>query len=706
MKSEFKINEWLIIPNELAITSQQGLKITIQPKFMDVLCYLAEQFPRVIPRDELIEKVWLGNDLVGEKALTNAIWQLRKSLHTENDDSEVIETIRKVGYRLVIEPKLLAKPIPVNKLTSADSHLGSDNRTIFAKLKQSYIAPMTLILLLIVFWSFWHEDSNHSTQLIEQITKEPGSELFPAPSPNGRYIVYKWSDFNNVSNLYMKDRQQPELAPKQLTFDQAKQGLSVWSNDGQYIYFSRKDRAKNICDVVRLHVQSNQEKIITECPIVGGYYYIDISSDDKTLAFHGLVAPAKVSGIYLLDLTDESAKPQRLGCELDCGYKDRDFAFSPNGKHIAISRRIDRSNENIFLYDLINHSEKQLTFNEEDIVGLTWHPNGESLVYAAQRADIRNGFILDLETAEVKNISVEGFSYPEFSKNSAELFYQHRDEQYLISSISTQTEIASSPFPLIQSKYSHIYPSYSKATNKIVFVSNESGFYELWLSDPLGQNRTQLTFLKGSARYPSWSNDGTRVAFNSPNNDGVGDSIVILDVSSKKLSKISTPFTYHGRPTWSNNDNDIVTSVLNQGKQNLYSFSTTTSDYTQLTVEGGYFGLITDDNNLIYTKAEKGLWIKELAPNSKSKALIEGGVFSTLYGWTKTKTGIYFLKPAKQHLILNYFETSSAAITPILRIPKTSFSDLDTMSYIENKELLLFTQTYATQADIKKITLK
>ena len=76
----FTIGNCQIIPIEYAIKFDEHEKQSLQPKFIEVLCYLAEHYPRVIPREELIENVWAGNIYVGEKALTNAIWHLRQNL--------------------------------------------------------------------------------------------------------------------------------------------------------------------------------------------------------------------------------------------------------------------------------------------------------------------------------------------------------------------------------------------------------------------------------------------------------------------------------------------------------------------------------------------------------------------------------------------------------------------------------------------------
>jgi len=63
---------------------------------------LVESPDNMVSRKELIDVVWEGNFLVGNKGLTQAIWQLRKILET-GVNGKTIETLPKKGYRLLLK---------------------------------------------------------------------------------------------------------------------------------------------------------------------------------------------------------------------------------------------------------------------------------------------------------------------------------------------------------------------------------------------------------------------------------------------------------------------------------------------------------------------------------------------------------------------------------------------------------------------------
>ncbi|MEW6992159.1 winged helix-turn-helix domain-containing protein [Colwelliaceae bacterium 6441] len=700
----FKIGTCEVIPIEYAIKFDHQPKQSIQPKFIEVLCYLATHFPRVIPRDELIDNVWGGNSYVGEKALTNAIWHLRQNLKGANNDSETIETIRKVGYRLLVEPQYI-------KQAQKTAVIIEDNNATKVVNNLPRIATYTIISLL-VLWQVIQlvaPPKAFKQSVITQITKYPGSELFPSPSPDGRQIVFKWHNNQANSNLYIKDRNNPQLPSKQLTYGDAYAGHSVWSHDGQYLYFSRNDRKNNLCQVIQLKVLTHQEKPIVDCPTTGGYYYLDISPDDKTLAFHGYHEPADDSGIYFIDLTNNTSQAIRFSCSNNCDYKERDFAFSPDGKHIAVTRRINRFNENIFLVDLSTRKAVQLTTGEEDIVGLTWHSSGKKLVYGAQRADIRHGYVIDIDSKSITNLQLEGFSYPVFAKNTNELFYQQRNEKYYLASLPLDNDVASSPFPLIESEFNHHYAHYSQQSDKIAYISNESGFYELWISDPQGINRQQVTFLKHSIRYPRWSHSGDKIAFLAPVDSDKADKIYIYDINSNNLSIVPSQHQTHNRPTWSWDDSAIISAVYESEYVDLHHIDIKTGESQRISFDGSRYGLMTSPTTLLYTGEKKGLWQKEFSLNSKNVdeqpiLKISGDLFKTTYSWEHTETGIYYRQDFTKFHQLSFYNFAQQQLFPLVRLPTGTFGNNTSLSVISKMNVLLFTRAHSPQADIKMIS--
>ena len=735
----FKISRYQVTPSEFSIQINDGDKKSLQPKFIEVLVYLAKNHGRVVPRDELIDHIWGQDSFVGEKSLTNAIWHLRKTLTSVEgeEEEEVIKTIRKAGYQLiptpqwqtsttnkVAPPELLESSInysvdssveksvdnsvyqeqsTINKQQSANVSENSVRSTKKTKINSTYVL-LTLIISLLVML-FIQQLPNDESPEITAITKHPGSELFPSPSPDGRFLVYSQVLTNKPTNLFMKDTHQVELPPKQLTFDNATEGHSVWSNDGQYLYFSRKHKVNNTCHYIQLKVLSQQETKIATCPIQGGYYYLDISPDDQTLAVYNKGALAKRTGIYFIDLTSKNFPMTRFSCDRDCSYKDRDMAFSPDGKYIAISRRVNRLSENIYLVDLVTKTTEQLTFNEEDIVGMSWQGNSKKLVFAAQRADNRFGYAIDIASKVLEPLNLADFSYPSIAKQSKQLYYQKRKEKSSLASLQLNDSIASSPFPVLQSNYTYESADYSVINDLIVFSSNESGFDELWSVKPDGGARKQLTNLRQTIRYPKWSHDGRNVAFLAPLIEGSGNGIYIYSLKNKRVTLLKSPFIRHRRPNWSFDDNAIISTIYGDKHTDIYSINIFDASTKRLTFDGARYGVMIGKDTLLYTKLVRGLWRKSVDSKQHGDNVIDGDYFNMLYAWTYANGHIYYQQSFADHYQLASFDLNNNIQTPLVRLPLNSMPRSDSISYLPTKDSLIFTRTSYPQANIKMISM-
>ena len=80
----------------------------IPPRAVRVLIMLAEQPNERVLRNTLVSEIWGDNYLVGQKAISQAIWQLRKALSADED---LIQTVPREGYSLLVEPEAVQEPL-------------------------------------------------------------------------------------------------------------------------------------------------------------------------------------------------------------------------------------------------------------------------------------------------------------------------------------------------------------------------------------------------------------------------------------------------------------------------------------------------------------------------------------------------------------------------------------------------------------------
>jgi DNA-binding winged helix-turn-helix (wHTH) protein/tetratricopeptide (TPR) repeat protein len=123
-EADFVLGAARVSPSRLDV-SRAGLHETLEPRIMQVLVALCQADGKVVSRDELIARCWEGR-IVGEDAITRAIGRLRRLSEADGGASFVIETIPRIGFRLVVAANGPLSPPdrPSALVPSVDQFLG------------------------------------------------------------------------------------------------------------------------------------------------------------------------------------------------------------------------------------------------------------------------------------------------------------------------------------------------------------------------------------------------------------------------------------------------------------------------------------------------------------------------------------------------------------------------------------------------------
>ena len=100
-------------------------RLALQPKPLAVLQYLAQNAGRLVAKEELLQKVWVGTH-VTPKALTVCIHAIRAILGDSEATPQFIETQGKSGYRF-IAPLATTPPVSSFKFQVRRPRMGVSN---------------------------------------------------------------------------------------------------------------------------------------------------------------------------------------------------------------------------------------------------------------------------------------------------------------------------------------------------------------------------------------------------------------------------------------------------------------------------------------------------------------------------------------------------------------------------------------------------
>ena len=135
-----------------------------------------------------------------------------------------------------------------------------------------------------------------------------------------------------------------------------------------------------------------------------------------------------------------------------------------------------------------------------------------------------------------------------------------------------------------------IYPSWSPDGMRIIFSSNRSGNYDIWVMDSDGSNKTQLTSSLVDELYPAWNYAGDTIAFtrwNSSASQGWGGyQLWIMNADGSNQQKLNINETWWDQysPAWSPDDAKIAFfSFGPEGNSKIYVYDRAAATVTDIT---------------------------------------------------------------------------------------------------------------------------
>lgn len=133
---------------------------------------------------------------------------------------------------------------------------------------------------------------------------------------------------------------------------------------------------------------------------------------------------------------------------------------------------------------------------------------------------------------------------------------------------------------------------------KIIFTGEFAGSRDIWMMDPDGTNREQLTFDPAADQSPALSPDGVHIAFNS-DRAGVLD-IVVLNIVTGAETNLTWDYPGHdGSPTFSPDGSEIA-FVSDRGEGGVRAI-------WRVPLEGGTASQVTFPTTAIPPRAQDSL---------------------------------------------------------------------------------------------------
>jgi len=563
---------------------KDGTRLHLQEQPFKVLLLLLDRPGELVSREELKQAI-APDSTFGDfdHALNVAMAKLRTALNDSAENPRFIETLPKRGYRFLA---------PVNgdvRATSAETGPAAPPMRAVdvqpqpktSRLGWWVAAGATVLLLVVATILLWLRPQPPRVYQPIAFTTLQGVVSEPAFSPDGNEIAFVWQR-SNPSDRRIYVQVMGSLVARQLVDDADANHLErepQWFPDGRSLAYIRE--------------RPNEPEEIWTVPRTGGtprkllgfgrLLNFDIAPDEKSVVL-AEYATGSVSSLYLVTLENMSRRLLTRAAEVTPAAADgsplsgdRLPRFSPDGRSIAFMR-YHSTGVDLFRIPASGGEAERLTddlaVGVDNVPGYTWDADGKSLIVIAGRpttASTRGWWRLWLKGKRWEPLSISGGTSLAVSVHGRRLAFVQSSGFINIwrFELPRAGHNPGEPVNLTRSTSMNRGPKHSPDGSRIVFASNRTGHYEIYVANSDGSSLVQLTSFQGKdAGSPRWSPDGKQITFDYRPDDHA--HIFVIDASGGPPRQMTFGEADDVIPRYSQDGRQIYFARLRKGGSDLW----------------------------------------------------------------------------------------------------------------------------------------
>ena len=542
------------------------------------------------------------------------------------------------GPRLTVLPKPEAEPVELRPAEPQGVVSPGVPIPPLRKLRYGWrlaaIVPVLAAAGWLVAWRLGDRPVR-SEFVMTTVTSYPGAQITPSISPDGRQVAFAWSE-NGSPNTDLYVVAADGGAPRRLTTAHAADRFPAWSHDGTQIGFIRG----NTLMVVSLSGGGERE--------LGQAFpsWLSWVPEANVLLVTDWVPNRRVLGLFAVDET--SGVRRQITFPPTGVTGDTAGALSPDGKRLAFIR-CTLGNCDIYTSEYGRTDAHRLTNDECAFSGLTWMPDGRSIVYSSRRRGPYMLWQVSASGGAPQQVASSGddargprAGRSPTGKVRLVFYYSVKNGTIWRQPLNPDGAGSGKPAPperITASTRLDSSPQVSPDGKRIVFASDRTGYDEIWLSDADGANARALTHAREEAGSPRWSPDGNRIAFDLMAKNG--RAVFLTDINGAPPQQW-TAWGDAARPSWSRDGRWIYFGASDpNGRSQIWKISTA-PDRTiqQVTHDGGFEAYESlDGADLFYTRGGGELWRMPVGGDAGTRVTTQ----PVRPGWwSLARGGIYF----------------------------------------------------------------
>jgi Tol biopolymer transport system component/DNA-binding winged helix-turn-helix (wHTH) protein len=498
-RAPFRVGDFEVLPASNELRGRRGLQ-RLRPLLMQILLRLAAQPGEVVRRETLLEEVW-PRRMVNDEVLSRAIAELRTALGDDAHDARYVETLPKVGYRLVARVEALEAQAPMTASPAARGTLAPRHRRTVA-VASALVLAATLAIAVATFRAPHPPDRaeglGERLAAARPLTSDPDLELHPRFSPDASRVAYALGRGTRarivVQALQGNDRRligEPDGLAIAPVFTSGGRAVAYWTQRG------------GECAIVEHALHSDTQTRWLGCERSPDAFF-DVSREGR-MVVSAVPRPGWPNGLMLLEAP--GAAPRVLTSPEPGAGDDAMPRFSPDGRRIAFFRG-NESHLKLWIMEVDRpESARQLARADGPGYGIAWLGNEGPLLVAADWFGFRALNVVDLASGEARRVGARGARFPDVSA-AGDIAWENA---VFSANLWLVDPHAGEPRVLWRTTRYTSQPEFSPDGASVVFASNRDGADAIYVAALDGEPR-RIAF-EEDARFmrPHWSADGRSV---------------------------------------------------------------------------------------------------------------------------------------------------------------------------------------------------
>jgi len=534
------------VPANRLQRGEQETRLT--PKAMAVLREMLQRPGVVVRRDDLLGIVW-RDGFPTDDVLTHAVTELRRALEDDPRAPRIIETIPKVGYRLLGQVEVLAEA-PLAEAELEPVAPAPEGATAQQR-PWLLIGVLAMLLALTLGIPVARKIAQARAQETAApvgpatirpvaLTSDPEREAFPTLSPDGATVAFvQWSQVLGRSRLLLKST---DPAGTVVVLTDPPVGVMdeypTWSPDGKQLAFLRMQRES--CEILIMPALGGPARTISDCP-TATLDYIDWTADGKGL----LVTRrgwdkgpmASPSTVHRIDLATGEKRPIEYSPK-GTGETDLQPKSSPDGRWIAF-RRGAVPYSDLWIMPTEGGIARRLTSLRSRMRGFAWENDSANIVLSSDHEGEQTLYRVSSRDGAVSPLGGTGAYFPSIARRAPVLVYQQENmlTHVVRFDLDAQRQVVGKEI-VAPATRSDSLPSLAPGGGRFAFVSLRDGTPQIWLHEFATGLSTPVTRLSGvEVGFPQWSPDDGALLFVAR---GSGKSVLYrVEIASGRLERLS-----------------------------------------------------------------------------------------------------------------------------------------------------------------------